>query len=271
MRVLRPGVDLGRFFEDVSRTRTRALLFDYDGTLAPFEVRRDRAFPFPEVWAIVARIARAGRTRVALVSGRSARNLERLVGDSDGIELFGSYGAERLKNGGACRVHPPPEGAARFLEVAEAWVAQRGWSPFLERKPFGLALHGRGEDPAAFAALEALVLKSLTPAAEEAGCEFIRFDGGIELRPVTHRKEHVVDAVASEAGPGSVLAYLGDDVTDEEAFRALRGRGIGVLVRDRERPTSADLWIRPPEELLWFLDQWEKAEKGATVEKEARR
>jgi len=45
-------------------------------------------------------------------------------------------------------------------------------------------------------------------------------------------------------------------LTDEDAFRAIRGKGVGILVREALRPTAADLWIRPPEELLTFLAGW---------------
>ena len=54
------------------------------------------------------------------------------------------------------------------------------------------------------------------------------------------------------------MAYLGDDRTDEDAFRALRGRGLSVLVRAEPRETAADAWIRPPEELIEFLRTWRR-------------
>jgi len=49
---------------------------------------------------------------------------------------------------------------------------------------------------------------------------------------------------------------LGDDRTDEDAFKSIKGRGLGVLVREAFRPTYADVWIKPPEELLAFLARW---------------
>ncbi len=60
----------------------------------------------------------------------------------------------------------------------------------------------------------------------------------------------------SEEPRETVFAYLGDDRTDEDAFCALQGRGLNVLVRRERRPTAADLWLEPPEDLLWFLRHW---------------
>lgn len=56
--------------------------------------------------------------------------------------------------------------------------------------------------------------------------------------------------------PSAAIAYLGDDLTDEDAFQALDTRGLRVLVRDALRPTAADIWLQPPDELLDFLRSW---------------
>jgi trehalose 6-phosphate phosphatase len=263
MRTLREGVDLREFFERVSRASDRALGLDYDGTLAPFRVQRSQATPFPEAWALLNRIARSGRSRVALVSGRPLRNLESLVGSPEGIELWGSHGAERLRHDGSCEAAPVPPAASHFLGEAEAWLTERGWGPFVERKPYGVAVHGRGESPADFAVVRALVIEGLEDRARQSGCELLPFDGGVEILPRNHQKGRVIETLAEEFGGRAVMAYLGDDASDEDAFRAIRPYGLAGLVRQHPRPTGADFWIRPPGELLWFLEEWEKAERGA--------
>ena len=263
MRILREGIDLQRFFERVSAAPARALALDYDGTLAPFRVERGRAAPFPEAWAILSRIARSGRSRVALVSGRPLRNLESLIGSPAGIELWGSHGAERLRRDGSCEVAPAPEKASRFLHEAEVWLTERGWGPFIERKPYGVAVHGRGESPADFSVVRALIIESLEDQAWDSACELLSFDGGVEIRPRNHQKGSVIQTLAEECRGLAVMAYLGDDTSDEDAFRSVRAFGVAGLVREQPRPTEADFWIRPPGELLWFLEEWEKAESAS--------
>ena len=92
-----------------------------------------------------------------------------------------------------------------------------------------------------------------------AGLEPLEFDGGVELRPAGSQKGEVVRRVERELGPSGVVAYLGDDRTDEDAFAALSENGLGVLVRGEPRPTAARRWIRPPEGLFRFLRDWGRA------------
>jgi trehalose-6-phosphatase len=85
------------------------------------------------------------------------------------------------------------------------------------------------------------------------------FDGGTELRAVGRDKGDVVRTVARECGVDSAIAYLGDDHTDEDAFAAMPERGASVLVNVAFRPTAAQLWLQPPDELLLFLQRWNAA------------
>ena len=68
-----------------------------------------------------------------------------------------------------------------------------------------------------------------------------------------------MEAILEEAGAGGAVAFLGDDVTDEAAFRAVNAAGgahLSVLVRREWRETEADVWLRPPGELVGFLERW---------------
>ncbi|MGH9442244.1 MAG: trehalose-phosphatase, partial [Thermoanaerobaculia bacterium] len=177
------------------------------------------------------------------------------------LELWGSHGLEHRSASGSPAAPTPNENEG-FLAREAAWIADRGWDKVLERKPFGLALHGRAF-PAAFQAARRAVLPRWSAAADGRNLEIRAFDGGMELRPRGAHKGQVVERVLEDVGPLAPVASLGDDATDEDAFEAIRGRGLGVLVRHESRPTLADVWIRPPTELADFLEAWSSADGGA--------
>jgi trehalose 6-phosphate phosphatase len=243
------------FFDHLKRLPHRVLLLDYDGTLAPFTPQRERAFPYPGIPELVAKIIHAG-TRVALVSGRPATEVLFLSGIHPHPEIWGSHGCERLLPNGSYQVEPPSSKHQNALRTAAQSLHACGFASHVEIKPGGIAVHWRGVPKDERAVLEARVRNLFSTAAEEHGLHLLPFDGGLELRAPGKNKGDAVAAILAEAGSGVAAAYLGDDQTDENAFRAIKGRGIAVLVRPEPRPTVADLWLRPPDELGRFLRDW---------------
>ncbi len=259
VQVLNPAFDLAGFAGRVRTAPRRVLLLDFDGTLAPFVVERLSARPYPGVRERLSGIAADGRTRLGIVSGRFVRELAALV--QLPIEMWGSHGLERLTAKGVYSAAVVPAEARRWISHAAKWVSRQPWGRVLERKPFGFSLHGRGT-PRAFAAARASFVEKFGAAAKEVGLRLHDFDGGLEVRPGQGDKGAVVAGVLDETGDGAPLAYLGDDETDEDAFRALRGRGMGALARQEARSTLADVFLRTPDELLPFLDWWSGEDPG---------
>jgi len=261
--LLRPGPGLSPFFAGLRAAPRRALLLDYDGTLAPFSAKRASAVPYRWVRSALRAIAAASLpTRIGIVSGRPVAELRRLIGLENLVELWGSHGLERLTLEG-CWIGPPPKkDASEFLDRVSASMTELGWGSLLERKPYGLALHGRGSPAEEFADAESELIERWSEAAHEFGLELLGFDGGVELRPEGQGKGMVVRTVLEELGSGASIAYLGDDRTDEDAFGALADRGLAVLVRPEPRATRAAAWIRPPDELRRFLSDWNVACSG---------
>jgi len=247
------------FFEQLSRARQRVLLLDYDGTIASFSVQRNRAFPYPTIPELLDCIMSTCRTRVLLISGRAAREIPSLLGLIPHPEIWGSYGAERLLASGDYSVAPMSEDSQRALAEAEALLDAEGLAELVESKPGAVAVHWRGLNPAQAEEIKTAAYRVLSPLALRKRLLLADFDGGVELREPLRRKGDVVRAVVSEHGLDVPVAYLGDDTTDEDAFRALNGRGLTVLVRPTYRFTAAQTWLRPPEDLVGFLSDWVRA------------
>lgn len=259
MRILREGTDLDGFFRAVGGAQERVLMLDYDGTLAPFREARDEAVPYPGIRPLLGALVSAGHTRVVVVSGRALEDLHPLLDVEPEPEMWGSHGWEHRRPGRGAELEDPGprarDGLRRGLEDAR----RRAPAGAVEVKPVSVAVHVRGMGDRAGTELVRTMRSCWSRIAGEAGLELHDFDGGLELRAPGRDKGTAVEAILSGSAPDARAAYLGDDLTDEDAFRTLRGRGLSVLVRDRLRDTAADLWIRPPDELIAFLERWNSA------------
>lgn len=256
MKVLNSLIELDTFYNHLRRSPQKALLSDYDGTLAPFHVEPDKAYPYPGVTEILDRIMEAPDTRLVIITGRWIKDLMPLLQLKGQPEIWGSHGIERLKMDGAYEIAPMDENALDGLVKADEWIQKVGLEERCEEKPGCLAIHWRGLDEKNMEEITNLVNPTWQLIAESSGLNLKEFDGGIELRVPARDKGDAVRTILEELENDAVVAYLGDDLTDEDAFRAIKGKGMGVLVRKELRPTAGDVWIRPPEELLEFLSGW---------------
>ena len=202
-------------------------------TLDPAQAR-----PYPGVCERLDAIMEDRRTRLVLISGRWTRDLLPLLTLRRRPEIWGSHGWEQLKPDGGYAVAPIQEEALRcLLEADELERRIEKLGGRCERKPGGFAVHWRGLAPNQIADIRSEVFENWM----DQGCtatSWHDFDGGVELRAPGRHKGYVVDSLLTES-PGAVAAYLGDDATDEDAFRAIKDKGLGVLVRPEFRPDGS--------------------------------
>ena len=256
MKILKPNLNLDLFNEKLSAAAHRILLLDYDGTLAPFTEERMMAFPYPGIEELISRIRVLDGCRVIIISGRKIEDLLKLVRFETMPELWGCHGWERLSPGEKFIVREPGSDVKSFLGKASEYAMNNGLSDRFERKPVSIAFHWRGGEPGLEDKITSMIRSDLLAAAADAGLEMRRFSGGIELIASGVNKGSAVDSILDEYGRDAAAAYLGDDNTDEDAFTAIGKRGLSVLVCREQRETEADIWIRPPEELFTFLENW---------------
>lgn len=260
MQVLRAGFEMEAFFRAVSAAEQTALLVDYDGTLAPFHIDPMRAAPYPGVLDALEELAAEERTRLVIVSGRWTKDLVPLLPLLDRAEIWGAHGWERLMPDGTYEVKEVPDAALATLVAAEGWAEDlTELGARAERKAASIAFHWRGRPAEQVASIRRELLRRWSSSGSPNEVTLRAFDGGIEVRATGRDKGDVVRTLARECGGDAVIAYLGDDYTDEDAFGALPERGAGGLVRDAFRPTAAHFWLRPPAELLMFLERWHRA------------
>jgi trehalose 6-phosphate phosphatase len=240
-------------------------MLDYDGTLAPFRKDPEQAFPYPGISAVLQAIVRIAKTRVVIISGRDANDIVPRLGINPHPEIWGLHGLQRLNPDGRAELSALDEPTMKALAEADNWLRYQNIQHAAEFKKGSIAVHWRGLGECEAQAIRGRVLLGWTSIAKRTGLKLLDFDEGIEIRSPEANKGDAVRTIMSEMNPETPTAYLGDDNTDEHAFEAVNGRGLSVLVRPRWRPTSAQLWLSPPGEVLDFLTRWFKAclERGA--------
>lgn len=266
-RQIPPGVGnfagYEEFFRELGIRAEAVLLLDYDGTLAPFQINRDQAIPYPGVRDVLSQIARHGRTRVVIVSGRPVADVSRLLALPIAVEIWGGHGRQRFRPGIGTDDAPVSPLFHSTLDTFRQWGHTHGLAERIEPKPGGVALHVRGLSAESAAHWIGVAEQAFSPRFASAGLVAHRFDGGIEWRDPRFTKARAIRTVLAElpSPPSSSslsasVAFLGDDRTDEDGFVALEKNGLAVLVRPTPRPSHAHLWIVPPHELLGFLERW---------------
>ncbi|MFQ5691659.1 MAG: trehalose-phosphatase [Nitrospinota bacterium] len=250
----RIGVPAG-FWDRVRSAAHRLLLLDYDGTLAPFRVDRSSARPLPGVVDVLRRIRESGAARLVIVSGRPVAEVLALTG-LDGVAVIGGHGFEVRDESGRWTRHALSPEEAGGLDASEEAARRAGFGDRLERKAASVALHTRGLAPAEARRMEETVraLWTGTPAGDRIECR--SFDGGIELRVRGRNKGVAVGELLESMPAGTLAVYVGDDETDEDAFRALKGRGFGFKVGAADAPTAAEGRLADCAAVRAFLERW---------------
>lgn len=216
-----------------------AVFLDFDGTLAEIVENPGDARLAPGMREAVAALAET--CAVAIVSGRDLDDVRGLAGLA-GIHYAGSHGFVMAGPGGWRETAPEGAPFPPILDAAESALraALQGLEGVVvERKSFSLAVHHRRAAPGA----EALVRETLSRVL--AAQPRLAFSAGKKVFDVKPRvdwdKGRATLALARRFGADRLAVYVGDDTTDEDAFRALAGRGLTIVVRDgAERPTAAD-------------------------------
>ena len=244
------------FWQQLAKADCPVLLLDYDGTLAPFRVNRDQAVPYPGLRELLGEIHTRTVTRLVIISGRAIDDLLPLLGLYPAPEIWGCHGWERMLSDGRRTTVVLPDDAQAGLQEAISMLGQKSLDRRYEVKPASVAVHWRGLSVEEQDRLRRETENTWGHLADRFGLQLHAFDGGLELRCPGRNKGSAIREILAEDVSETSLAFLGDDLTDEDGFREIKGRGLGLLVRQEDRPTEADVHLQPPEELFAFLEKW---------------
>lgn len=227
--------------------------FDYDGTLTPIVSRPEKAILSKETRALLLALKKNPKLLLAIVSGRSLKDIRKLVG-LKGVYYVGNHGLE---------VFTPKRGTKKL--VPENVVPELGRirdrlnnqlkdvdGVLIEDKGSILAIHYRNVDPRQvppiFMALKQEIKDSVVPLCLGHGKMVF------EIRPQsTVNKGTAVLGLLDQVNQDGLLSiYIGDDQTDEDAFKVLKKIGMTIFVGLPGR-SSAQYYLNDPYEVYQFL------------------
>jgi trehalose 6-phosphate phosphatase len=239
--------------------RRPAVFTDYDGVLAPIVDRPEDARMSASMRAVVRDLA--GRCPVCVVSGRDRAVVQELM-DVDDLVVAGSHGFDIWHPQLGVLHHEAATGFEQLVEEVTATLsdAVSGLPGVaVEPKRASVAVHYRLADEPTRERAAAVVRELLAGRPDE-----LKLTPGkmvYELQPKLdwnkgRAVEYLIDTL-DLGRPEIVPLYLGDDVTDEDAFRALAGRGVAIYVgpvTELDRDTHAEFTLDSVSEVQQLLD-----------------
>ena len=221
------------------------LLLDFDGTVAEFHVDPEAPELTPERFDLLSAIARAPGASLGIVSGRRLDDLRARTRLPDHVYHAGLHGLE-IEVDGHRKTHPDLSSAIEKMDgLAECLKKLMVEFPevYIEDKGASVAVHTRrmprDDYEKVFARADILAV----PWIAENLARRLEGNAVVEYLPNIHghkgeATKWISGHVESKFARRPWVAYIGDDITDEDAFRAIEDlQGIGVLVG--LRPTSA--------------------------------
>ena len=225
-----------------------ALFLDMDGVLAPMAPTPDAVKPVARRTAVLKALERRLDGRVAIVSGRTLAEIDRIA-DGALSSASGVHGLERRRSDGSIERGAADAGVTRALDAFQAFAAKRP-GMIVEDKGVSAGLHYR-QAPDQAGAAETLAREL----SDETGLVLQPGHMVLELKTPGANKGTAVTAFMAEPPfRGATPVMLGDDVTDEDGFRAAAALGgYGVLVGP-ERPTAARYRLDGVDAVLGWLE-----------------
>lgn len=247
-RVVENASELPAFSINVDAAKS-ALFLDLDGTLAEFAPHPTAVGPDPERSDLLRRLADMLEGRIAIVSGRTIEDIDRIL-DGAMPNVAGVHGLERRAADGVLTVtkpHPALPGAVDLLsDVMRSYPGV-----LLEVKPLGVALHYRGDPDAG-----AITRQIATDYAMATGLSIQHGNMVVELlTPGRDKGAAVKDFMAEAPFTGAVPFFIGDDLTDEAAFRVVGAYGgVGVIVGARTETAATARLENVSHVIGWLTD-----------------
>lgn len=236
--------------------RKVALFLDYDGTLVPIQKDSRQCFLSDKVKNQLRLLAEAEHCYLFILSGRALSDITKRVGIKE-IYYGGNHGLDisgpdiRYTHPKAIQSRPVINYAKRKLknkigDIEGAW---------LEDKKFTLSLHFRLVRKEEVIHIKKIFYKTLEEFPDVKYLSVLKGKKVLELVPnVSCDKGKAISYILDRLKNKCLPIYIGDDKTDENAFKAIRNKGITVRI-GKSKKTAANFYLKRQSEILKFLKE----------------
>ena len=238
---------------DEIRNKKILLLLDYDGTLTSIVSHPELAVLSDDMRNVLKRIAEKYPT--AIISGRAIDDVKNMV-KVENIYYAGNHGFEisndvKLVNPDAEKIKPVINKICRKMQKKLIHIK----GSIVENKGVTASVHYRMVPDDDFAELEKIFKGVIASYVEKGKIRITKGKKVFEIRPnVEWDKGKAVKWVIAVLEKKGTPVYIGDDRTDEDAFIALKNRGITVLVSEKIKKSNVEYYLRNVDEVKIFLE-----------------
>ena len=240
--------------EDQFKDKEIVIFFDYDGTVTPIVSHPKDAILSEEMKNTLIKLS--NQCTLAVISGRGLNDIKSLVGIK-GIHYAGSHGYE-IEGPSIKMEHEPALEFVKIFDILEEELTNQLKDvdgALVERKKFSIALHYRNvSDKESYLVENAAdkAVEKYTKVRKSYGKKVYELQPDLEWNK-GKALEWLMEALHIEK-QGSKIFYIGDDITDEDAFSAIKTYGIGILVGSDARNTGAQYRLSDVTQTLRFLE-----------------
>jgi trehalose-phosphatase len=237
------------------------LLCDFDGTLTPIVDRPEFVALSPDTKKLIWTLAKNRRFALGIISGRALSDLKERVG-VDGVIYSGNHGLE-IEGFGTNFLEPIAEEVRPFFQILSQvlTITLRGIKGvFVENKGLTLSVHYRSVDGAEEQKVMEAFNKVTNPLHVTGRIKVTKGKKVYEIRPPSDWDKGkaiawLINKIRENGGKAKTLpVYLGDDLTDEDAFKVIEGYGgISIHIGDKDMESAARYYLKSPDEVTEFL------------------
>lgn len=231
-----------------------SLFLDFDGTLVPIQENPAQCFLSPNIKSQLEKIASSGKACISILSGRTLSDVKKRV-QMKNICFGGNHGLE-ISGPGLRYIHPDALRRNTMLnKICRTLQSSIGAMDgvFIEKKKFGFSLHYRVADKESKALIRKIFYRVIAESPDPQSFSILRGKKVLEMVPkIFWDKGKAALFVLQSQKKNYLPIYVGDDVTDETAFKALKTMGVTVRI-GRSIKTEAEYYLKGQWEMIRFL------------------